>query len=248
MIFDMEKIEIIPATDIIAGKVVRLTQGRYDSAKVYYDDPLDAAKAFEDCGLRRLHIVDLDGAANFQPMNLKVLERIATKTSLSIQYGGGIKNADALHSVFDAGASRAICGSIAATNPDTFIEWMQTFGPERLVLGADVRDGLIAIKGWKEQSSFSINDLLTLFSAHGLKQSICTDIARDGMLCGPSVDFYVDLQERFPQVEMTVSGGISSMADIENLSLSKLKSVIVGKAFYEGKITIKDLERWSLNA
>mgnify|MGYP001831268251 CR=1 FL=1 len=228
-------IEIIPATDIIGGQCVRLTQGDYASRKTYYRDPLEAAFRFEEAGIRRLHMVDLDGAKASEPRNLAVLERIAARTSLEVQYGGGIKSREALHSVFDAGARRAICGSVAV-------------GPGRLILGADVRNGTVAIEGWLESSTLSAPELIGRFIPQGLTQVICTDISRDGMLCGPSAAFYADLQGRFPTVEITVSGGISSMSDIEELDRQGLRSVIVGKALYEGRITLKDLARCLPNA
>ena len=214
-------IEIIPATDIIGGQCVRLTQGDYASRKTYYRDPLEAALRFEEAGIRRLHMVDLDGAKASEPRNLAVLERIAARTSLEVQYGGGIKSREALHSVFD---------------------------PGRLILGADVRNGAVAIEGWLESSTLSAPELIGRFIPQGLTQVICTDISRDGMLCGPSAAFYADLQGRFPTVEITVSGGISSMSDIEELDRQGLRSVIVGKALYEGRITLKDLARCLPNA
>ena len=231
-------IEIIPATDIIGGQCVRLTQGDYASRKTYYRDPLEAAFRFEEAGIRRLHMVDLDGAKASEPRNLAVLERIAARTSLEVQYGGGIKSREALHSVFDAGARRAICGSVAVRRPDLFAAWLAEFGP----------DGAVAIEGWLESSTLSAPELIGRFIPQGLTQVICTDISRDGMLCGPSAAFYADLQGRFPTVEITVSGGISSMSDIEELDRQGLRSVIVGKALYEGRITLKDLARCLPNA
>ena len=241
-------IEIIPATDIIDGACVRLTQGDYASQNTYYRDPLEAAKRFEDAGIRRLHMVDLDGAKASEPRNLAVLERIATKTSLELQYGGGIKSREALRSVFDAGARRAICGSVAVRQPELFAQWLTEFGPEHLILGADIREGVVAIQGWLEHSTLSAPELIEQFLPQGLSQVICTDISRDGMLCGPSAAFYAELQQRFPAVEITVSGGISSMADIEELDRQQLRSVIVGKAIYEGRITLKEIEQCLLNA
>lgn len=240
-------IQIIPATDIINGQVVRLTQGDYSRMKVYYKDPLEIAKRFEDCGLSRLHIVDLEGAKKSSPCNLPTLERIASATSLQIQYGGGIKDEDSLRSVFNAGASFAICGSVAVSDPDLFDRWMQIFGPDRLILGADVRNGRVAVKGWLEDSEVTIDDLLTRFSSKGLKRTICTDIARDGMLCGPSVDFYSCMQNAYPEIEFTVSGGISCIDDVYRLNEASLRSVIVGKAIYEDHITLKEIERCLLS-
>ena len=229
-------IEIIPATDIIDGQCVRLTQGDYASRKTYYRDPLEAALRFEEAGIRRLHMVDLDGAKASEPRNL------------AVQYGGGIKSREALRSVFDAGAGRAICGSLAVREPERFAEWLTEFGPERLILGADIRDGAVAIQGWLESSALTAPELIERFLPQGLAQVICTDISRDGMLCGPSAAFYAELQSRFPAVEITVSGGISGMDDIGELDRQGLRSVIVGKALYEGRITLKELERCLRNA
>ena len=242
------KIEIIPATDLIGGACVRLTQGDYASRKTYYRDPLEAALRFEEAGIRRLHMVDLDGAKASEPRNLRVLERVATKTELEIQYGGGIKSRAALESVFNAGARRAICGSIAVRRPELFAEWMEVFGPGRLILGADLRDGMVAIQGWLEDSAVSGEELIGRFAAEGLTQAICTDISRDGMLCGPSAALYAGLQQRFPGVEITVSGGIASMDDIRELDSLGLRSVIVGKALYEGRITLKEIAQCLQNA
>lgn len=236
-------IEIIPAIDIIDGHCVRLTQGDYARQKTYYRDPLDAALRFEEVGIRRLHMVDLDGAKAAHPANLAVLERIATKTSLDVQYGGGIKSRAALADVFSAGAHRAICGSIAVCQPELFAAWLEEFGGGRLILGADVRDGAVAIQGWLESSSQSVEQLIEQFLPQGVQQVICTDIARDGMLCGPSAEFYATLQSRFPEIEITVSGGISGMEDILALDAAGLRSVIVGKALYEGRITLNELQR-----
>ena len=238
-------ITIIPAIDLIDGSCVRLTQGDYDRKTTYYKDPLDVARRYEDCGIKRLHLVDLDGAKASHPVNLKVLERLATSTSLQIQYGGGIKSSDALKEVFAAGARRAICGSIAVKQPESFREWLAEFGPERMVLGADTRDGRIAINGWLEAAQMGVEELIESFQNAGLSQVICTDIAKDGMLSGPSVPLYVKLQKLFPEIEITVSGGISSWDDIENLDRNGLKSVIVGKAIYEGRITFEQLAQYS---
>lgn len=236
-------ITIIPATDLIDGQCVRLTQGDYASRKTYYRDPLEAALRFEEAGIRRLHMVDLDGAKASEPRNLRVLERVATRTSLEVQYGGGIKSREALQSVFNAGARRAICGSIAVRQPELFARWLTEFGPERLILGADIRDGKVAVQGWLETASTTAEELIEQFQPQGVAQVICTDISRDGMLCGPSSAFYAALQQRFPTVEITVSGGIASLDDIRRLDERGLRSVIVGKALYEGRITLEELAR-----
>ena len=241
-------IEVIPAIDLIGGQCVRLTQGDYDRKTTYYKDPLDAALRYEECGAGRLHLVDLDGAKASRPANLGVLERIAARTSLEVQYGGGIKSTEALRSVFDAGARRAICGSVAVRRPELFAGWLAEFGPGKLILGADIRDGKAAVQGWTEASELSAQELLAQFAPQGLAQVICTDIARDGMLCGASAEFYAALQGEFPGVEITVSGGIGSMADIEALDGAGLRSVIVGKALYEERITLEELKRCLQNA
>ncbi len=235
-------IEIIPAIDLIGGECVRLTQGDYSRKTAYFRDPLEAALRYEEAGLRRLHLVDLDGAKASRPMNLEVLRRIADHTSLSIQYGGGIKSTEALESVFEAGADRAICGSIAVRDPQAFTGWLQRFGPERMILGADTRDGRIAIHGWTEASTLGVEELIEQFQGAGLTQVICTDIAKDGMLQGPTEALYTSLQSQFPQINITVSGGISSWEDIQRLDALGLRSVIVGKALYEGRITLDQLK------
>lgn len=235
-------IEIIPAIDMIGGECVRLTQGDYSRKTTYYKDPLEVAKRYEDCGIGRLHLVDLDGAKAARPVNLAVLERISSKTSLKVQYGGGIKTREALQSVFDSGASRAICGSVAVTKPEDFKMWLSEFGPGRIILGADTRDGRIAINGWLESSTIGVEELMGQFRPEKLAHVICTDIAKDGMLTGPSFGLYTKLQAMFPEMDITASGGISSWDDILELDKSGVKSVIVGKAIYEGRITLEMLK------
>lgn len=237
-------IEIIPAIDIIGGKCVRLTQGDYARKTIYGSNPADIAKSYEDAGLRRIHLVDLDGAKVSRPLNLAVLEEVARRTSLDIQYGGGIKSAESLRSVFGAGANRAICGSVAVDEPELFGEWLAEFGAARIILGADIRDGRIATHGWIRSSQLTAEALIESFAAAGLTQAICTDISKDGMLAGPAFGLYGGLQEAFPGVDITVSGGISSIGDIEQLDAMGLRSVIVGKAIYEGRITPDDLKKY----
>lgn len=238
-------IEIIPAIDIIGGECVRLSQGDYSRRTTYFKDPAEVARRFADCGLRRLHMVDLDGAKASSPCNLRVLERVVEATGMDVQYGGGIKSADSLRSVFSAGASRAICGSIAATQPERFAEWLGIFGPEKMILGADVKEGLIAINGWEEKASMGIEELIEMFRSGGLSQVICTDISKDGMLAGPSAEFYTSLAGRFPEVDVTVSGGIGEWSHIEALDRAGLRSVIVGKAIYEGRISFDQLKTYA---
>ncbi len=240
--------DIIPAIDMVNGQCVRLTQGDYARQKTYYNDPLDAARAFEQLGIRRLHMVDLDGAKANAPVNLHVLERVVSHTGLSVQYGGGIKSREALQDVFNAGAARAICGSIAVKQPELFAAWLAEFGGQRLILGADARHGRIAIQGWLDESPITVPQLIESFLPHGLTQTICTDISRDGMLCGPDGSFYTALQAAFPTVEVTVSGGISCAEDIRKLAAAGLRSVIVGKAIYEGRITMEELRQCLQNA
>ncbi len=236
-------ITIIPAIDIIDGECVRLTRGDYNQKSSYYKDPLEVALRYEECGVKRLHMVDLDGAKSKHPLNLKVVERVATRTSLDIQLGGGIKSSDALRDVFNAGASRAICGSVAVTNPELFEQWLAEFGEKKIILGADTKDGKVAISGWLESSEVGVEQIIERFAPAGLSQVICTDIAKDGMLQGPSTPLYIALQERFSNIDITVSGGISSLEDIISLNEHGLRSVIVGKAIYEGRISFAQLRK-----
>ena len=240
-------IQIIPAIDLIEGRCVRLTRGDYGQKKVYDGAPAELARQYADAGVRRIHLVDLDGAKAGEPRNLKVLEAIASSVGCELEWGGGIANTEALKSVFQAGATHAIAGSVAALKPELFEEWLGLYGAA-MILGADVRDGRIAVKGWLEEVPFSIEDLVQRFLPLGLKECIVTDISRDGMLQGPSSALYQRLQSAFPELSFTVSGGISSMEDIRALDAMGLKKVIVGKAIYEERITLKDIALWSQNA
>ena len=237
---------IIPAIDLMDGRCVRLTQGDYGQKKEYSADPVDMAKQYEDCGVTRLHVVDLDGARAKKPCNLKVLENIATKTGLDIEWGGGIKDASSLRSTLDAGADRIICGSIAVDERETFTSWLKEFGPSCLILGADVRDGKVATHGWLKVSGLGLDELMGWYVPEGLNQMICTDISKDGMLQGPDFDFYVGLKLAWPSVDVTLSGGISCMDDLCKADELGIHSVIMGKAIYEGRITLKELESWLL--
>lgn len=239
--------ELIPAIDLIDGRCVRLTQGDYADKKVYEQNPVDMAKMYADCGVRRLHVVDLDGAKAKEPCNLRVLEQLATGTSLDIEWGGGIKSTGALRAAINAGANRVICGSVAVDNRELFAEWLQNYGAEHVILGADVRGRNVATHGWLKESQVSIDEIIGWFLPFGLKQLICTDISKDGMLQGPNFPLYVELKENFPTVDTTLSGGISSMQDICKAKELGLHSVIIGKAIYEGRITLKDLELWLQN-
>ncbi len=233
--------KLIPAIDIINGECVRLTKGDYARKKTYSTDPVEVALRYEDAGLRYLHVVDLDGAKASAPQNLAVLERIASRTSLQIQWGGGVKTAEALQAVFNSGAARAICGSVAVKNPELFLSWLRQFGPDRLILGADIRDGKVSIHGWTEDSQLGAAQLIEQFLPAGLSRVICTDISRDGMLEGPSFQLYNDLQRQFPTVEIIASGGVSSVDDLLKLKELGVRATIIGKALYEGRITLADL-------
>ena len=239
-------INIIPAIDLIDGKCVRLTKGDYSQKKQYDASPLDMAMRYQDIGIRRLHLVDLDGAKSSSPRNLHVLEEIATRTTLEIEWGGGIKNDEALHDAFNAGAHHLIIGSVAVSQPELFAQWLEQYGGNRLILGADVNDGRIAINGWLEESEQTIEALIDRFIPHGLGEVICTDIAKDGMLQGPSFDLYTRLQAAYPEQDIIVSGGISQMDDIRRLNAMDLRHVIVGKAIYEGRITLNELKEFTI--
>ena len=236
-------INVIPAIDLIDGKCVRLTKGDYNQKKQYDASPLDMALRYQDIGIRRLHLVDLDGAKSSSPKNLHVLEEIATRTSLDIEWGGGIKSDEALRDAFNAGADHLIIGSVAVSKPDLFARWLGEYGGNRLILGADINDGRVAINGWLEESEQTIEALIDRFLPYGLREIICTDIAKDGMLQGPTFDLYARLQEKYPEQDIIVSGGISKMDDIRRLDEMNLRHVIVGKAIYEGRITLEELKR-----
>lgn len=234
-------IELIPAIDMIDGKCVRLTQGDYDSKKVYNEDPLEVAKMFEDCGLKRLHVVDLDGAREGRIINYKTLNRIATRTSLTIDFGGGLKCDKDLEIAFDNGAQMVTGGSIAVKEPNTFREWLKRFGNERIILGADAKEEKIAIGGWKETTTRELIPFIREYYEWGVQKVICTDISRDGMLQGPSTELYCKMREALPEIYLIASGGISSIEDIETLDSAGIPAVIFGKAIYEGRIQLKDL-------
>lgn len=236
-------IDIIPAIDLIDGKCVRLTKGDYNQKKEYSALPLDMALRYQNIGIRRLHLVDLDGAKSSSPKNLHVLEEIATRTSLDIEWGGGIKSDEALRDAFNAGADHLIIGSVAVSQPERFAHWLDVYGGNRLILGADVSDGRVAINGWLEKSEMTIEELIDRFRPHGLHEVICTDITKDGMLQGPTFELYARLQDAYPEQDIIVSGGISSMDDIFRLDEMGLRHVIVGKAIYEGRITLEELKK-----
>ena len=237
-------IEIIPAIDMIEGKCVRLTQGDYATRKVYNEDPLEVAKAFEDAGIRRLHVVDLDGAKAGHIVNYRVLEKLAGHTSLVIDCGGGLKQTKDVEIAFDCGAQMVTGGSIAVKDPETFTAWIACFGSERIILGADAKDRRIAISGWEEATDAELLPFIQKYREQGIEKVICTDISRDGMLEGPAVDLYKEILEAVPEIYLIASGGVSSIADIEKLAEANVPAVIFGKALYEGRITLKELERF----
>ncbi len=236
--------QIIPAIDIIEGKCVRLTQGDYGQMKIYNEHPLEVAKQFEDAGMKRLHLVDLDGAKAGAVKNWKVLETLAGKTSLVIDFGGGIKTAGDVNIVFDSGAAYATIGSMAVKQETVFIEWLQAFGAARFLLGADVKDEKIAIGGWLETTDIWVYDFIRKYLDHGIQQVFCTDVSKDGKLEGPAVSLYKNIISEFPGLHFIASGGVSGMKDLEDLQAAGCSAVIIGKAIYEGRISIKDLMPW----
>ncbi len=236
-------IEIIPAIDIIDGKCVRLSQGDYDRKTVYTSTPEEMAALYADCGVRRIHLVDLDGAKAGHPCNLESLRKIAGVPGLDIEWGGGIKTREDLDAVFEAGADHAIIGSVAVKRPDLMEAWLKEFGGEKIILGADIRQGKVSVSGWLEDSELGIDEIIKRFLPFGLKEVIVTDISKDGMLQGPDGALYTGLSERFPSITFTVSGGISSADDIRRLDALGLPRVIVGKAIYEGRISPEELKQ-----
>ena len=239
-------IEIIPAIDIIDGKCVRLSQGDYNSKKIYSENPVEIAKEFEAHGISRLHVVDLDGAASHHVVNYKTLDQIASRTSLIIDFGGGIKSDEDLVIAFENGAQMVTLGSVAVKEPQRFEKWLETYGQEKIILGADAKDDKIAINGWKEDSSINLFSFLDDYIKKGVTKVLCTDISKDGMLEGPSVDLYKKIMETYPDLHLIASGGVSSVDDICRLEEAGIPAVVFGKALYEGKINLKDLYRFIL--
>jgi phosphoribosylformimino-5-aminoimidazole carboxamide ribotide isomerase len=234
---------IIPAIDIIEGKCVRLAKGDYSKKIIYNDDPLNVAMAFEDHGLTRLHLVDLDGAKGKHVVNWKVLEMIATKTKLKIDFGGGIKSDRDIETVFNSGAAMATIGSIALKESDLFFKWLEKYGNEKIILGADVKNKMIAVTGWLEETEMKIFDMLAEYSQKGVLHVLCTDISKDGMLEGTSMDLYKEIRDRQPEISLIASGGISKIDELIKLDEMKVSGAIIGKAIYEGNITLKDLQK-----
>ena len=234
--------ELIPAIDIIEGKCVRLTKGDYDTKKVY-GDPLEMARRFENMGLRRLHVVDLDGAKSKHVVNLATLKAITSQTSLIVDFGGGVKTDEDLEKAFEAGAAMVTAGSIAITEPERYLGWLAKYGAERLILGADVRNGRISINGWKEDSDVLLEDFLLRYMQAGTKNVLCTEISRDGTLAGPAIDLYSSIMRRYPLCHLIASGGVGSTEDILALEAAGIPAVVFGKAYYEGHIDLEKISR-----
>ncbi len=234
-------IEIIPAIDIIDGKCVRLSKGDYDSKKIYNENPVEVAKEFEDHGIRRLHVVDLDGAASHHIVNYRVLEKITSQTSLIVDFGGGVKSDDDLRIAFECGAQMITGGSIAVKQPELFSHWLDLYGADKIILGADAKDKKIAVNGWKDSSTCDLFSFLDDYIAKGITKVICTDIDCDGMLQGPSIALYKEILEQHPSLYLIASGGVSKIDDIVALQEANVPAVIFGKAIYEGHIKLNDL-------
>ena len=234
-------IELIPAIDIINGQCVRLTKGDYDQKTVYRDSPAEVAKEFEAIGFHRLHVVDLDGAKSKHIVNDAVLTAITTETNLVVDFGGGIKTDEDIEKAFAAGASMVTVGSIAVTQPDLFMGWLDKYGPERMILGADVRHGKISINGWKEDSSEDLLPFLRKYIEAGVRNVLCTEISKDGTLSGPAISLYSEVMNTYPELHLIASGGVSSLDDIKALDAAGIPAVVFGKAIYEGRINLREL-------
>ena len=234
-------IELIPAIDIIDGQCVRLTKGDYNQKKVYNEDPLTVAKEFEKIGFKRLHMVDLDGARSKHIVNNEILRRVTAETSLIVDFGGGIKSEEDIVKAFESGASMITVGSIAVTQPELFIQWMEKYGPEKMILGADVRNGMISINGWKKDSQISLLPFLKQYVEAGVKNVLCTEISKDGTLQGPAVTLYKEIMSAYPKLHLIASGGVSRKEDIDELESEGIPAVVFGKAIYEGRINLKEL-------
>lgn len=242
----MKKIEIIPAIDIIEGQCVRLTKGDYATRKIYDSDPLEVAKRFEGVGIRYLHLVDLDGAKAQHIVNAKVLERIASKTDLIIDFGGGLKSDEDVRVAFESGAAMVTGGSVAVKQPAIFDAWLSRYGAERIILGADAMDGKIAVSGWQESTELDLLDFVRAYLNKGVRRVICTDISKDGMLEGASNALYRSMIEQLPPFELVASGGVSAMQDIFDLEDTGVAAAITGKAIYEGRIRLEEIAKYNL--
>lgn len=237
-------IELIPAIDIIGGQCVRLTKGDYDQKTVYRNSPAEVAKEFEQIGFKRLHVVDLDGAKSKHIVNEQVLKAITAETNLVVDFGGGIKTNADIEKAFSAGASMVTVGSIAVTDPDRFMGWLEKYGASRIILGADVRNGKISINGWKEDSGEALLPFMKKYIDAGVRNVLCTEISKDGTLAGPAIDLYKEMMATYPELHLIASGGVSSIDDIKALEAAGIPAVVFGKAIYEGKINLKELWDW----
>lgn len=237
---------LIPAIDIINGQCVRLTKGDYDTKKVYSESPADVAKSFEDAGLTHVHVVDLDGARAKHIVNYKILEQIATQTNLAVDFGGGIKSETDVHTAFDCGAAQVTLGSIAVDTPELVMDWLEKFDAGRLILGADAKNRRIATHGWEKDSGIDVVDFVKDYAAKGFEYVLCTDVAKDGMLAGPSLELYYELLAELPEIALIASGGVTTMDDLYQLEELGCAAAIIGKAIYEGKISLKELEKYQL--
>lgn len=237
-------IELIPAIDIIDGKCVRLSQGDYDSKKIYNENPVEVAKEFESYGITRLHVVDLDGAASQHIINYRTLENISAQTSLTIDFGGGIKSEGDLNIAFESGASLVTLGSIAVKEPELTGQWIDKYGSQKIILGADVRNRKIAVNGWKEDSTIQLMPFLESYINKGIHNVLCTDISCDGMLQGPATALYKEIMDDYPELHLIASGGVSCISDIIKLDEAGIPAVVFGKALYEGRISLKELSRY----
>ena len=235
---------LVPAIDIINGQCVRLTKGDYDTKKVYNESPVEVAKAFEGAGLTHVHVVDLDGARDKHIVNAKVLEQIATQTSLQVDFGGGIKSETDLQTALDCGASQVTLGSIAVSEPELVREWLEKFGSEQLILGADAKNRRIATHGWEQDSGLDVIDFIKEYAQKGFEYVLCTDVAKDGMLAGPSLELYYEILEQLPELSLIASGGVTTMDDIYQCAELGCTAAIIGKAIYEDKLSLKELERY----
>ncbi len=240
--------ELIPAIDLINGKCVRLTQGDYQQKTIYNENPAEVARSFEDAGIKRLHLVDLDGAKAKSPQNLKVLENIATQTGLQVDFSGGLSTQQYVTDAFNAGATFIAVGSIALKNPAELEQWIAAWGGDKILLAADCKDGFVATHGWQEGSSQEVIPFIASWVSAGLRQGFVTDIAKDGMLQGPSLELYEQIRSEVADFKLIASGGVRNMEDIAKLQALGLSGAIVGKAIYEGNITLKDLENYQLRA
>ena len=237
-------IKIIPAIDIIDGKCVRLTKGDYSQKIIYNEDPLEVAKEFESIGIKYLHLVDLDGAKAKRIINWKVLESISKKTNLIIDFGGGIRSEEDLRIAFDSGASKITAGSIAVKNKELVIGWMNKYGGDKIILGADTMNGMISINAWQDATELPLIEFIKNYYTLGFKETIVTDISKDGVLTGPAFELYENIKNEIPNISLIASGGVSDISDVEKLNEMKIDGVIIGKAIYEGRIKLNELKRF----